>query len=179
MMQRTGRTIINASSIPLTRKRGTIPDVSGSLMDWFQLMQFQQVIKQNIGYQVVEDALPTNFWGMIQPLIPRKLYMKPEGQRAWSWYLVHAEPALVLKVDDVIVLNGVMTRVMSRRNNENFGYVEYEMVQDWIGSDPALPSPTNVDGGNAYTVTFVTSIDGGNASGTGPDVLDGGTSVVD
>lgn len=180
MFQRTGRTIVNASSIPLSVRRGTIPDASDALRDWFQLMQFRQVVKQNIGYQVVEDALPTNFWGMIQPLMPRRLYQKPEGQRAWTWFLVQAEPALVLKVDDVVAYNGIPTRVMARKNFENFGYVEYELVQDWTGpTSPALPSATNVDGGNAYTVTFISSIDGGNAAVTGNDILDGGTAIGD
>lgn len=130
-------TIFNAASLPLNVKTGTVPDVSGALRDWFQPMIFTPVSKVVEGFQVVETADPVNFQGVLQPFTERQLLLKPEGQRAWTWLLLHAEPVLTLAVDDVVLYLGVQTRVMSRKNFSLYGYVEYHLVQDWTGAGPS------------------------------------------
>lgn len=130
-------TIFNAASLPLNVKTGTVPDVSGALQDWFQPMIFTPVSKVVEGFQVVETADPVNFQGVLQPFTERQLLLKPEGQRAWTWLLLHAEPVLTLAVDDVVLYLGVQTRVMSRKNFSLYGYVEYHLVQDWTGAGPS------------------------------------------
>lgn len=129
-------TIFNAAYQSLNVRTGTVPDVSGALMDLFQPMVFTKVGKETIGFQDVETAEPINFRGVVQPLSGRRLELKPEGQRAWTWLLLHAEPVLTLQVDDVIEYLGVQTRVMARKDFSLYGYVEYELVQDWIGAGP-------------------------------------------
>lgn len=129
-------TIANAANRPLFAKAGTVPDVSGALQDWYQLLIFTKVAKIVEGFQVVETPTPINFRGVIQPFTERQLLLKPEGQRAWSWLLMHSDPVLTLQVDDVAVWNGKQTRVMSRKDFGLYGYVEYQLVQDWTGSGP-------------------------------------------
>lgn len=135
-------TINNAANQPLFAKAGTTPDVSGALQDYYQDMQFTKILKQVIGFQVLETPEPINFRGVIQPFTERQIFLKPEGQRAWTWFLVHSDPVLTLQVDDIIVsltrdiLNGKQTRVMARRDYKLYGYVEYHLVQDWIGAGP-------------------------------------------
>lgn len=129
-------TIGNARNTPLNVRTGTVPDVSGAMQDWFQPMVFTQVVKQNVGYQLVETATDINFRGVIQPLGGRKLMIKPEAQRAWTWLQLHADPSLTLEVDEVVVYLGVQTRVMKQNDYRIYGYVEYELVQDWTGSGP-------------------------------------------
>jgi hypothetical protein len=129
-------TIFNAASQPLNAKAGTAPDVSGALKDFMQPMVFIRVKKQTTGFQVVETPYPTNFQGVIQPFTERQLLLKPEGQRAWTWHLLHAEPVLTLDVDEVVNWLGKQTRVMSRKDFGLYGYVEYHLVQDWTGAGP-------------------------------------------
>lgn len=132
----TSMVISNAADRAINLQNGTTPDVSGALFDWFQPMVFQALTKTVQGYQVVEDSLQYNFQGVIQPFTERQLMLKPEGQRAWTWFLLFAQPSLVLQVDDVVDWLGRQTRVMSRKNYTLEGYVEYHLVQDWDGSGP-------------------------------------------
>jgi len=69
---------------------------------------------------------------VIQPLQPKALELKPEGQRGWRWLQIHAEPALQLQLDDIVVLNdGDRYRVMAVRHYEQYGYMEYELVRGY------------------------------------------------
>lgn len=129
-------TIANGKDTPLNLRQGTIPDVSGALKDWYQTMVFEKVIKSVVAFQAVESGTPITFQGTFMPLTERQLMLKPEGQRAWSWFLVYAEPQLTLQVDDVVIWNGKQTRVMGRTDYGLYGYVQYSLVQDWTGSGP-------------------------------------------
>lgn len=129
--------IRNAGAIPLNAQpQGMVPDVSGALQGYYQPLTFAPLVKAVSGFQVVESATPIQFQGVIQPFSPRRLLLLPEGQRAWSWYLLHADPVLTLQVDDVVLWQGKQTRVMSRTNYTLFGYVEYSLCQDWEEAGP-------------------------------------------
>jgi hypothetical protein len=129
--------IRNAANIPLNQINGTVPDVSGALRDWFQPMIFDVLTKTVSGFQVIEKADPINFQGVVQPYSPRQLMLLPEGQRAWTWFTLHAEPVLTLQVDAVVLWLGKQTRVMSRKDYMLYGYVEYSLVQDWTNAGPS------------------------------------------
>lgn len=134
--------ISNAKNRPINVQTGTVPNVGGALRNWFQPMTFTVVTKTNVAFQLVESAVEISFQGVIQPLTGRRLEIKPEGQRAWNWSWLHADPSLSLDVDDVVTYLGVQTRIMSRKDYTIYGYVEYEIVQDWTGSGP--PVATNI-----------------------------------
>jgi hypothetical protein len=128
--------IINGANTPINQVTGTVPNVSGALKDYFQFMTFTPLQKTVSGFQVVENSAPIEFWGVIQPFTPRQLMMRPEGERAWSWFTLHAEPAVNLKVDDVILYLGKQYRVMAQTDFRLYGYVLYQLVQDWTGAGP-------------------------------------------
>lgn len=151
-------TIANAKNTPLNIRAGTIPDVSSSLKDWFQPMTFQTVSKTVEGFQVNENGTEIRFWGVIQPFTERQLQFVPEGQRAWTWLWLHAEPALILQVDEVVLYRGVQTRVVSRRDYDIYGYVVYTLVQDWTGSGPQIPIAAE-DSDSLETEAGVTILD--------------------
>lgn len=126
----------NAANRPLFDKGGSVPDVSGAMTDYFQKMVFTRLTKTIAGFQAVETADPIVFQGVIQPFTERQLSLKPEGERAWSWFWLHADPVLALDVDDVVLFKGIQTRVMARKDYALYGYVEYHLVQDWQGAGP-------------------------------------------
>lgn len=132
----TYSTIPNACNRPINFGQGTVPDVSGALKDYFQPTTFTILVKSVVAFQNVETPTNVTFQGTIQPFTERQLLLKPEGQRAWTWFLLHADPVLTLKVDDVVYWNSKQTRVMSRKDFAMYGYVEYHLVQDWTGSGP-------------------------------------------
>lgn len=129
-------TIANACNRPITFPSGTVPDVSGALKDWFQPLSFDVVVKTTAGFQVVETTTPVLFEGLIQPFTDRQLSLRPEGERAWTFFKLWADPVLTLQVDDVVIFNGKQTRVMARKDYALYGYVEYSLCQDWTGSGP-------------------------------------------
>lgn len=163
-------TLANGANTPLNVQTGTIPDVEGGMRDWFQPMIFTRVLKQIIGFQEVETLTQVNFVGVIQPFTERKLYLKPEGQRSWTWLQLHADSVLTLNVDEIVFYRGLKTRVMSRRDYTIYGYIEYHLVQDWTEST-ALD--TDLDNGNAFDTDFF-DLDGGDATSTDYTDLDGG-----
>lgn len=129
-------TIANGSNKPLNTQAGTVPDVSGAMTDWFQPMVFTRVLKETIGFQDVETPTAVDFRGVIQPLSDRQLQLKPEGQRSWTWLMLHSDPSLTLNTDEVVTYLGVQTRVMARQDFSLYGYILYSLVQDWTGAGP-------------------------------------------
>lgn len=114
----------------------TLPYVGDTLLDYFQPMTFEIVTKTVLGFQLVETKSVTSFSGVLQPFTSQQLLIKPEGQRAWIWYMLHCDPSLALNPDDVIIYQGVQFRVMQKRDYTGYGYIEYDVVNDYTGSGP-------------------------------------------
>lgn len=165
--------IKNAANTPLNEQgQGTVPNVNSALNNWMQPMVFGIVAKTTSGFEVVESMQLVTFQGVIQPLQARRLMLKPEGQRAWTWFWLHADPSLRLQVDSVVVYLGKQTRIMARKDFTIYGYVEYELVQDWTGAGPTIDT-TDWDGGDPDTA-FQNNLDGGEPDTIFTDVVDGG-----
>lgn len=124
-------TIQNGANQPINIQTGTVPDVSGGILDYFQPMVFTLVTKATVAFQDQETDNDVHFFGVIQPLKTRDLELRPEGERAWTWLLLHAEPVLSLDVDEIVLYLGVKTRVMRRKDYRIQGYMEYHLVQDY------------------------------------------------
>lgn len=128
--------ILNAKNTPLNANSGTVPNVSGALLNWFQKMVFGLVTKTIQDFQVIETVVQINFMGVIQPLSGRQLMMKPEGQRQWNWIWVHSDISLNLKIDDVIIYLETQYRVMTKKDYNIYGYIEWTLVNDYTNSGP-------------------------------------------
>ena len=175
----TYATIANGCNRSIKLINGTIPDVSGAIRDWFQPMVFEIVCKTVVAFSAGEVQTPICFRGMMQPFTERQLQLKPEGQRAWDWFWVHTDAVLPLKVDDVVVYLGKHYRCMTVKDYLLNGYMEYQLREDWTGSDPVstvCPPPETVyDGGSSSTPSWSENLDGGSSDIVGP-IADGGDS---
>ena len=129
--------IVNAKDRPLSQSTGTMPDVSGALRNWFQPMTFTTIVKTVEGFQNVETPTNIDFRGVWQPTSAQAIAMKPEGQRKWKWFTVHAEPGLDLDPDDVVTYLSTQYRVKEKTDYTLDGYIEYHLVEDFEGSGPA------------------------------------------
>ena len=128
--------IKNAADTPLNQNSGTLPDVSGAMLNWFQNLTIQLLTKTVVNYKVEETYVEVAFKGVTQVLNPDSLKLKPEGQRNWQWLQIHSEPSLNLNLDDIIIYNEMQCRVMAKNDYTSYGYIEYHIVQDFTGSDP-------------------------------------------
>lgn len=126
-----------ASTVALGTNNGNLPNMSETIGPWYQTMTFTTIVKTIVNFQVVETPTNVVFNGTWQPFTLQQLLMKPEGQRQWPWYQVHAEPSLVLIPDEVITYQGTQFRVMSKFDYLIYGYNQYDLVQDFTGSGPA------------------------------------------
>lgn len=129
-------TIARGMNRPKSVPSGTVPDVGTAMLDYFQPLQMTTITKGVLGFQAIETGVVTKFRGVVQPFTGRQLLLKPEGQRAWNWMTLFSEPVLTLDVDDIMTFLGKDTRVMARKDFALYGYLVYELVQDWTGSGP-------------------------------------------
>lgn len=123
--------IFDAKNRPLSANTGTLPDVSGAMLNWFQRLTFTRIVKTVVNFKVVETATNYSFQGVRQPFTPRQLEVLPEGQRKWRWETIHAQPSLVLDPDEIIYFSGTKYRVWNSVNYAEYGYVEYVIVEDY------------------------------------------------
>lgn len=112
--------------------RGGLPQMANTLSGWEVPLTLKR-IKQNI---VDGDSVKTeeiiNFQGVFQPLRDDQLQFKPEGQRSWSWYWIHAKAGtLNLQTQDKIEFQNIRYKVMSVKDYSLYGYIEYQVILDY------------------------------------------------
>ena len=117
-----------------------LPNMSNTLNSWFKKMTFTVVEKIVINFQIIEEGTEYNFMGVWQPFTSQQLMMKTEGQRSWKWFKVHAQTKLILAPDMVIEYSDAQYRVMSKSDYKEYGYVEYDLVEDFTGAGPEIVS---------------------------------------
>ncbi len=110
-----------------------MPQISAAFSGWLSpivLMKITQVIDNGFPIDVSEEI---RFKGVVQPLSPKQLMLKPEGQRAFEWLLICCPAAqrVNLNVNDRIVYNGQKYKVMGQNNYSQSGFIEYHAVQDY------------------------------------------------
>lgn len=129
--------IVNAKDNPNGIQGASLPNVSDAMASYFQTMVFKRIGKTvNQLLQVLETAIPIQVQGVWQPFTPQQLIMKPEKQRAWKWFMLHAAVGTNLQPDDVVQFQGTQYRVMGILDYSLNGYLEYHVVNDYTGSGP-------------------------------------------
>lgn len=123
--------ITNGKDIPLNQAASALPDMGPAMSDVMQPITLIKVDKQNVDGIVQEILTAIDTRAVRLPMGPQMLSIKPEGQRSWLWETVYAAPDLVLKPDDLIQWTGVLFRVMQKTDFSQYGYVQYDIVQEY------------------------------------------------
>lgn len=124
-------TIINGKDIPLNLSSTALPDMVDALSGLMQPVTFIVVTKSNIDGLVQELRTIVNTRAVREPYTPQRLAIMAEGERAWKWSTIHATADLILHPDDQIIWDGEYYRVMDKSDYKEYGYVQYEVVQDY------------------------------------------------
>jgi len=128
--------INNAANRTLNQTVSNLPNVGSAIIKWFVSMSFDVVTKTSVNYQIKETIVKTPFQGVWMPLTAREISYKPDGQRDWKWFRCYSDPSLILNNDDVVTKDGVQYRVSGLWPYDEYGYREYQLVEDYTGKGP-------------------------------------------
>lgn len=108
------------------------PNVIDAFDVFEECVTFRQVRTAIVDFEVASAPFDEEeFVAVVQPIPPRKLIIKPEGQRDWKWLTLWTEK--VLKIDSIIQDNdGRQYRVMTSTDWRGGGYLEYELAEQPI-----------------------------------------------
>ena len=109
-----------------------LPQMTNTLNGWEVPLTLTKVVQKIVnGDRITEEQL-INFQGVFQPLRDEQLQYKPEGERSWSWYWIHAKAGtLNLKTQDKIIFKSNKYKVMSVKDYSLYGYIEYQVIRDY------------------------------------------------
>ena len=109
-----------------------MPNMSTTLNGWeapLSLIRIKQTTN-NGDVETTEEHI--NFQGVWQPLNMETLMSKPEGQRSWSWFWIHAKAGtLNLNTADKVIFQGKRYKIMNKKDYSLNGFVEYEAILDF------------------------------------------------
>lgn len=121
--------MINNSNKKLIKSN--LPNVSFALLNWFQLISLNVIHSKTVNYEVIEEVEKISSKGVWQPYSARQISILPEGQRAWSWFMIHVLPNVKLDIYDRIEYEGEAYRVMRKTDYSKYGYYEYDVIYDY------------------------------------------------
>jgi hypothetical protein len=93
-----------------------------------RMLRIAQTIENAI---VIETETPINFVGVVQPLSPKQLSIKPEGERAWKWLQIHTATNLSLNTGDRIKYGTTIFKIRASNDYSLNGYYEYHIQEDY------------------------------------------------
>lgn len=109
-----------------------MPNMSTTLNGWeapLSLIRIKQTTN-NGDVETTEEYI--DFQGVWQPLNMETLMSKPEGQRSWSWFWIHAKAGtLNLNTADKVIFQDKRYKIMNKKDYSLNGFVEYEAILDF------------------------------------------------
>ena len=127
--------IKNARDTLLSQRPGTMPDVSGGILNYFKPLELSIVTKTTVNMQLVETSVTIQTSGMIQPK-KQRLQMKDTGQRKWNVKTLWTLPVVELTPDDIVTIVNIVTgntsyRVLAKEDWSEAGFVTYDLEEDY------------------------------------------------
>lgn len=108
----------------------TFPNMLGVLGSWSGHQQLQVTTPVVNDFEVtVEEDEATPFMGVLQPMPPEKVAIKPEGERDWKWWTLWTGQDMKNK-DIVTDASGKRFVVISRTDWSGGAYYQYDLRED-------------------------------------------------
>lgn len=109
-----------------------MPNMRNTLTGWEVPLSLIKVTQSMSEGDVVKTEQKIDFMGVWQPLRDEELQFKPENQRSWSWYWIHAKAGtLNLQTQDKIKFLDKRFKVMAVKDYSLNGFIEYQIVRDY------------------------------------------------
>lgn len=124
--------IVDANRLTVDEAVAPMPVMRDVLLGWFRPLALTIVRKITRDFQTREVEVEHMTQGVIQPMSTARLAIKPEGERTWKWWTIHATTDLVLQTDDVVAPRGKpRLRIMGQGDWSGNGFVAYDAVEDY------------------------------------------------
>lgn len=109
-----------------------MPKMMAAFTGWQRPITLTKVTQDVVNGLLTPTTQILNFMGTVQPLSPKEIALKPEGQRAWPWLQIHClNTTLQLTTNDQIVYNGTTYKIMGVLNYHQSGFLEFHAVEDY------------------------------------------------
>lgn len=109
-----------------------MPNMTNTLNGWEIPLTIIKITQSIVDGDVVYGEQKLNFMGVWQPLRDEELQFKPEGQRSWEWYWIHAKSGAVnLQTQDKFIFQNKRYKVMAIKDYSLNGFIEYQVVRDY------------------------------------------------
>ena len=109
-----------------------MPNMAQTLTGWEVPLVLEKITQSIVDGDRVTSTKKINFLGVFQPLRDEELQFKPEGERSWEWYWIHAKSGtLNLKTQDKIIFQNKRYKVMSIKDYSLNGFIEYQIIRDY------------------------------------------------
>ena len=127
--------IINAKKYKIGQNSSDLPDVSDGVSCFMQPTTVEIIRKEQVDGYTQEEKTCVKTMAVRQPYSAEQLAIRPEGQRSWKWHTIHCLPNLILKTDDIVNIHGIHYRIMQKTDWKDYGYIQYEVVEDYRTDD--------------------------------------------
>lgn len=120
--------------LPRTQRslRSKLPRPQLGINMWSQGSQAKAITQEvNALGDVIENIKYFNFDGVIQPLDPEEIKVKPAGQWSWDWYWFHTKEDVKLKTNDRVIYRDIEYKIMAVKDYSDYGHIEYHCIRDW------------------------------------------------
>ena len=122
----------NFQNKTLANTNFNFPQMANTLTGWEIPLTFIKIVQGTNDGDLTITEKPIKFMGVWQPLRMENLLSKPEGQRSWSWYWVHAKSGTIdLQTADKFLYANKRYKVMSVKDYSLNGFIEYEVIEDF------------------------------------------------
>ncbi len=110
---------------------GSLPNMSSTIISWFQPITFGVVKASVVDYERVVTIEQIETQGVVQPYKPEPLEIQQAGVRSWTWLMIHCLPNLQLRNNDYLYYEGVRYKVLMRADYSAYGYLEYIVCESF------------------------------------------------
>lgn len=126
--------IVDAARLPVDQAVMPAPNMRSTLLGWFRPIALTKVRTTMKDFESKTVDIPYTTSGVVQPFSATQLAIKPEGERAWKWWMISATPDLILGVGEIIDYRGTRLRIMRQAPYQENSFVQYEAIEDYNGA---------------------------------------------
>jgi hypothetical protein len=108
-----------------------IPKIRTALSGWQSPITLIKITQTNVDGDITDSETEITFQGVVQPLTPEALKIKPLEERSWEWLMIHTKTGAEISTNDLIGYNGKKYKVMFENDYVLNGYYEYHLVKNY------------------------------------------------